>query len=138
MSEKPIKLTKSGKPDRRAETSRANISKAQVKVKEIIKNAQKKHEEDAFDFDSSSSESEYESEVLEEEPEIVKPKRKSKMQMIEEMNDKIEKLILSQSKGAQSLPLEPIHKEELKEEPKVVKPLVNEVVFSDKIRRIKW
>ena len=40
-NKKPVRLTKSGKPDRRSISSRQNIQKARSKVKNLVKNAKK-------------------------------------------------------------------------------------------------
>jgi hypothetical protein len=49
-----VKLTKKGKPDKRAITSRENINKAQSKVKEIVSKAKKSY--DAVVIDEGESE----------------------------------------------------------------------------------
>lgn len=105
---KPIRLTKSGKPDRRAETSRANVSKAQQKVKQILEKSkpliEDEFEEDGDDEFDFSSESEIEEEEIQKV--VEKPKRKAK-QILDELNSKVEMLMLNQKP-----------KEEIKEEPK--------------------
>ena len=58
-----VKLTKKGKPDKRAVTSRENINKAQSKVKEIVAKAKKTYDAVVIDegesSESSDSDTEY-------------------------------------------------------------------------------
>ena len=59
-----VKLTKKGKPDKRAVTSRENINKAQSKVKEIVAKAKKTYDavvidEGESEEDESDSDTEY-------------------------------------------------------------------------------
>lgn len=54
----PVKLTKKGKPDKRAITSRENINKAQSKVKEIVSKAKKSYDAVVIDEGESEDESE--------------------------------------------------------------------------------
>lgn len=61
INKKPVRLTKSGKPDRRSISSRQNIQKARSKVKNLVKKAKKaeaynhyideESEEDDFAFE---------------------------------------------------------------------------------------
>ena len=53
-----VKLTKKGKPDKRAITSRENINKAQSKVKEIVSKAKKSYDAVVIDEGESEDESE--------------------------------------------------------------------------------
>ncbi len=104
-----IKLTKAGLPDKRSESSKANCMKARETVKQVFQKAKKEIE--GFESDSSnseSSESEEEEEIIEEE--IVKPKRVSKRKMIEDLNEKIEKLLPKENK------IEVVKEEVVKEE----------------------
>jgi hypothetical protein len=52
-----VKLTKKGKPDKRAVTSRENINKAQSKVKEIVAKAKKTYDAVVIDEGESSESS---------------------------------------------------------------------------------
>ena len=76
IEEKPVKLTKKGLPDKRRETSKLNISKAQNKVKEIVGKSKVKKQlepvkEEETEDESSDSEEESDTEII-----ITKNKKK--------------------------------------------------------------
>ena len=58
--DKPVRLTKTGKPDKRAISSKKNLEKGKMKVQEILKKAKHGGKNKKDDSDTETSDDEYE------------------------------------------------------------------------------